>query len=69
MKFVIARFCFVTKVTHLLHANNTHETKVYRRIFTLLCFNKLKKTKKKTKKKQKKTKQKQKQKSKQISNN
>ena len=42
MKFVIAWFCSVAKVTHLLHVNNTHETKVYKRIFTLPCFNKLK---------------------------
>ena len=48
MKFVIAWFCSVAKVTHLLHVNNTHETKVYKRIFTLPCFNKLKKKQKKT---------------------
>ena len=51
MKFVIVRFCFVTKITHLLHVNNTHETKVYKRIFK----QKKTETKKQTKKANKQT--------------
>ena len=46
MKFVIGRFCFVTKIMHLLHVNNIHETKVYKRIFK----QKKTETKKQTKK-------------------
>ena len=57
MKFVIVRFCFVTKITHLLHVYDTHEAKVYKRIFTLPCFNKLQKRKKQRQEQEKKSKQ------------
>ena len=52
MKFVIARFRSVTKITRLLHVSNTHETEVYKIILTLPCFTNFKKkqTKKKTNK-------------------
>ena len=69
MKLFIARFCSATKITHLLHVNNTHETKVYKRIFTLPCFNKLKKKKKKKKRNETKTESKKQTNKKQIEKN